>query len=186
MMLKNLGIMERVANDGLTAVVDQKSLLKTLSTNLVQIGSNLLTSQNPQPDEEDEQSDFEEFGEDGFQALPREVILHILSFLDLISLCRCAQVCRLFYESSQDPRLYNRLCLKSLFHLVNSQCLFSLAKRAKFLAYLDMSWVGNYGQICSLSLNTLLKACANSLVYLRLNNCHAVDTSVMETLSMYL
>ena len=43
--------------------------------------------------------------------------------------------------------LYIRVCLKSLFHLVNSQCLLALADKAKYLAYLDLSWVGNYGKI---------------------------------------
>ena len=43
--------------------------------------------------------------------------------------------------------LYIRVCLKPLFHLVNSQCLLALPDKAKFLAYLDLSWVGNYGKI---------------------------------------
>ena len=50
-------------------------------------------------------------------------------------------------QATKDPMLYIRVCLKSLFHLVNSQCLLALAGKAKYLAYLDLSWVGNYGKI---------------------------------------
>ena len=97
--------------------------------------------------------------------------------------------------------LYIRVCLKPLFHLVNSQCLLALADKAKFLAYLDLSWVGNYGKIrystnialvnlslrpivrSSAALCVLLRSCSKSLLCVRLNNCHAVDSSVMEILS---
>lgn len=48
-----------------------------------------------------------------FCVLPREVIIHVLSFLDIRSLVKCSQVCRDFKQfSSYDP-LFKGICEKN-------------------------------------------------------------------------
>lgn len=49
---------------------------------------------------------------DMFAQLPHEVMLHIFQYLDLKSLCRSAQVCRKWYQTSLDSTLYHELSLK--------------------------------------------------------------------------
>lgn len=164
-------------------VTDLQKLSEAFSIDLKSLCPLAVEALNQIDQNSDNDFDIVDSQEKNFLSLPGEVILYIFSLMDLISLGRCAQVCTLFREATKDPMLYTRVCLKPLFHLVNSQCLLALADKAKFLAYLDLSWVGNYGKISPAALCVLLRSCSKSLVGIRLNNCHAVDTSVMEILS---
>lgn len=92
-------------------------------------------------------------------------MVHIFQYLDLKSLCRCAQVNRKWYETSLDSSLYHSLSLKvtsftkHLFYI----CYFVLQKywhkiddhlllnfftlRCKGLRKLDLSWCGKDSRI---------------------------------------
>ncbi|KAG8227935.1 hypothetical protein J437_LFUL008747, partial [Ladona fulva] len=47
-----------------------------------------------------------------FENLPHETMLKIFGYLDVKSLCRCAQVNRYFHDASEDPFLYTEINLK--------------------------------------------------------------------------
>lgn len=71
-----------------------------------------------------------------------------------VSLCQCAQTCRLFRTVTGDPQLYTRLCLKSVFRSVSVSALRQLAPRCAFVSELDLSWCGNYGKLTAEALGT--------------------------------
>lgn len=79
--------------------------------------------------------------------LPFEILLRILSYLDLKSLFRVGQVSRTFYDISTHPLLYGELSLKPYWHLASSELLCTLASRATMLRKLDLSWCGGMGNI---------------------------------------
>lgn len=79
--------------------------------------------------------------------LPFEILLRILSYLDLKSLFRVGQVSRIFYDISSHPLLYAELSLKPYWHLASSTLLCTLALRATMLRKLDLSWCGGLGNI---------------------------------------
>ncbi|XP_026682588.1 F-box/LRR-repeat protein 4-like [Diaphorina citri] len=109
-----------------------------------------------------------------FSILPDEVVLHILSYLDLVSLCRVshlnAHLHRLatdptlytglnlrrtrvshlnahLHRLATDPTLYTGLNLRPYWPRVNSAFLATLALRAPLLQRLDLGWCGNYGTV---------------------------------------
>ncbi|KAI1714787.1 WD domain, g-beta repeat domain-containing protein [Ditylenchus destructor] len=47
-----------------------------------------------------------------FVKLPRHLRLHILGFLDPVTLCNCMRVCRFWYELCSEPSLWRDLCHK--------------------------------------------------------------------------
>ncbi|CAG8507606.1 51_t:CDS:2 [Dentiscutata heterogama] len=47
---------------------------------------------------------------DFIAALPKELSIHILSYLDAISLCRAAQVCKLWKRLADDEVVWHKLC----------------------------------------------------------------------------
>ncbi|CAG8684318.1 19812_t:CDS:2, partial [Racocetra persica] len=47
---------------------------------------------------------------DFIAALPKELSIHILSYLDAISLCRAAQVCKLWRRLADDEVVWHKLC----------------------------------------------------------------------------
>ncbi|CAG8721927.1 4815_t:CDS:2 [Gigaspora margarita] len=47
---------------------------------------------------------------DFIAALPKELAIHVLSYLDAISLCRAAQVCKLWRRLADDEVVWHKLC----------------------------------------------------------------------------
>ena len=175
----------------------------------------------------DSDFDFVDSQEKNFLSLPGEVILHIFSLMDLISLGRCAQVCTLFrevmgiigewgcmpyiiIELTKDSNLLTGHEGPDAIHSGVSQAALppsQLAmpprpRRQGQVFGLPRPLLGrelrqdqvkhknvlvNLGltpTVCSpAALCVLLRSCSKSLVCVRLNNCHAVDSSVMEILS---
>ena len=95
--LKSLDLSNAVKRAGLMALTVD-NLADNLALDLSSMGASLLLGDRTSDEHHDVGADEEgaATGIDHFQSLPGEVILHVFSFLDLISLTRCASVCKLF------------------------------------------------------------------------------------------
>ena len=118
-----------------------------------------------------------------FDLLPREVIVKILSYLDLSSLVQVSALSSTFRWLSYDPWLYIKLDLRQVFHCTSSASLSWIKPRATKLSCLDLSWCGNYGSLSPASLSTFLTSVASSLTRLCLDNCHIATGAVLTSLT---
>jgi len=118
-----------------------------------------------------------------FEQLPKELVLSILSYLDLGSLSRVARVCTTWRDLVKDPFLYQIVDLRQMFHLTTSLTLTWLMSRCEKMTQLDMSWCGNYGAISRISLTTFLLTLGHQLTVLRLDNCHVATLLVLDTIA---
>ncbi|CAG9786605.1 unnamed protein product [Diatraea saccharalis] len=117
-----------------------------------------------------------------FDRLPDETILCVMKYLDMQSLCRCAQVNRHFNRLASDAILYRSIDLRPYWHCVQSQVLMTLSMRCKFLQKLDLSWCGSHCMIqCNYIVN-FLRDSGVELTHLRLNCCKFVDNTVLRTI----
>uniref|UniRef100_A0A1I8JDA9 F-box domain-containing protein n=1 Tax=Macrostomum lignano TaxID=282301 RepID=A0A1I8JDA9_9PLAT len=113
-----------------------------------------------------------------FGACPPELLLRILGRLDLLSLLRLGNTCRLLQRHCRDPLLYTELRLRPHSIRVCDASLSVLEHRTGCLTGLDMSWCGTDGAIspgsfCRLLLGTCL------LTDLRLANCKFLDDACL-------
>ncbi len=148
-----------------------ENIFNILSVSLYSIGQSILHQPRNEPDN------------CHFDLLPREVILKIFSYLDLVTLCRCCQVSSLFHDIGQDPSLYSTLSMRSLFSLVSDEMLIKMKTKCSHVTKLDLSWGGNYSKLTSEVLASFLRTCGQHLTHLRLNNCHATESRVLDALS---
>ncbi|XP_060598191.1 F-box/LRR-repeat protein 4-like [Ruditapes philippinarum] len=118
--------------------------------------------------------EFEPESDNGFfDLLPEEVIQVILSFLDVLSLCRVARSSKLLYKHSYDSLQYTELNLQPHWPQVNDIALESLHNRSRFLQRLNLSWC--HGNIVSEdSFCRYIKACGQNLQDLYLSSCSFV------------
>ena len=181
-------IFQMVQDKQITGVGSIENLLVQLNTDLCLLRENpALTSSSPLEWSSNSDSEFDvPFAASSLESLPKETLLFILSYLDLKSLMNLSQVCHFFRESVQDPKLYTKLCLKSIFQLVSDQCLATFSTRCSFLAHLDLSWCGNYGKLTPSALVKFFEACGSNLVTLRLGNCHSCNEAVIRQISLSL
>ncbi|XP_053374436.1 F-box/LRR-repeat protein 4-like [Mercenaria mercenaria] len=108
-----------------------------------------------------------------FDLLPEEVIQQILSFLDVLSLCRVARTSRLLYKHSYDSLQYTELNLQPHWPQVNDVALESLHNRSRFLQRLNLSWC--HGNIVSeAAFCRYVQACGQNLRDLYLSSCSFV------------
>ncbi|XP_030040912.1 F-box/LRR-repeat protein 4 isoform X2 [Manduca sexta] len=117
-----------------------------------------------------------------FQRLPDETILSVMKYLDMQSLCRCAQVNRHFNRLASDAILYRNIDLRPYWHCVQSQVLVTLSMRCKYLQKLDLSWCGSHCMIQSNYVVNFLKDSGAELTHLRLNCCKFVDNAVLRAI----
>ncbi|XP_075978453.1 F box and leucine-rich-repeat gene 4 isoform X2 [Anticarsia gemmatalis] len=117
-----------------------------------------------------------------FQQLPDETILCVMKYLDIQSLCRCAQVNKHFNRLASDAILYRSIDLRPYWHCVQSQVLVTLSMRCKFLQKLDLSWCGSHRMIQSNYVVNFLKDSGAELTHLRMNCCKFVDNSVLRAI----
>ncbi|XP_071548734.1 F-box/LRR-repeat protein 4 [Panulirus ornatus] len=110
-----------------------------------------------------------------FDLLPEELIMYILRQLDVRSLCRLANTCKLLLKYASDPFLYMRLNLKNYWWLVNNSTLECLSSRCSLLQSLDLSWCGPYNAVDTETFMEFIHTCGRQLTTLRLNNCHFID-----------
>ncbi|XP_028156776.1 F-box/LRR-repeat protein 4-like, partial [Ostrinia furnacalis] len=90
-----------------------------------------------------------------FQKLPDETILCVMKYLDIQSLCRCAQVNRHFNRLASDSILYRSIDLRPYWHCVQSQVTL---------------------------FHSLLRDSGAELTHLRMNCCKFVDNSVLRAI----
>ncbi|XP_052747660.1 F-box/LRR-repeat protein 4 isoform X2 [Galleria mellonella] len=117
-----------------------------------------------------------------FQRLPNETILYVMKYLDIQSLCRCAQVNRHFNRLASDTILYREIDLRPYWYCVHSQVLSTLSNRCKFLQKLDLSWCGSRRKIYPSSVVNFLKDSGTELTHLRMNCCKFVDNMVLRAI----
>ncbi|KAJ0176757.1 hypothetical protein K1T71_007936 [Dendrolimus kikuchii] len=117
-----------------------------------------------------------------FQRLPDETILCVMKYLDIQSLCRCAQVNRHFNRLASDAILYRSIDLRPYWHCVQSQVLVTLSMRCKYLQKLDLSWCGSHRMIQPHYFVNFLKDSGAELTHLRLNCCKFVDNTVLRAI----
>uniref|UniRef100_A0A8D8XHW1 F-box/LRR-repeat protein 4 n=1 Tax=Cacopsylla melanoneura TaxID=428564 RepID=A0A8D8XHW1_9HEMI len=118
-----------------------------------------------------------------FSILPDEVVLHILSHLDLLSLYRVSQLNVHLNRLATDPTLYVGVSLRPYWPRVNSACLSGLAQRAPLLQRLDLGWCGNYGTVDVRAFTRLIDECGKLLTHLRLDCCKFVDNVCVERIA---
>ncbi|XP_016970135.1 F-box/LRR-repeat protein 4 isoform X2 [Drosophila rhopaloa] len=116
--------------------------------------------------------------------LPFEILLRILSYLDLKSLFRVGQVSRTFYDISTHPLLYAELSLKPYWHVASSELLCTLARRATMLRKLDLSWCGALGNVSPTEFKKFLTQRGDNLTHLRLNSCKFLNASCIENVGI--
>ncbi|CAG9562054.1 unnamed protein product [Danaus chrysippus] len=117
-----------------------------------------------------------------FQRLPDETILSVMKYLDMQSLCRCAQVNTHFKRLASDAILYRSIDLRPYWHCVRSQVLVNLSMKCKFLKKLDLSWCGSHCMIQPHYVVNFLKYSGSELTHLRMNCCKFVDNSVLRAI----
>lgn len=120
----------------------------------------------------------------GLIDMPFDILLNICSYLDLISLFRVGQVCKLLRDVSTHPLLYSEINLKSYWHITTSELLCILAKRATLLKKLDLSWCGLYNSISPTEFKKFIQQRGDNLTHLRLNSCKFLNASCMETVGI--
>ncbi|KAM3965356.1 F box and leucine-rich-repeat gene 4 isoform 2-T2 [Aphomia sociella] len=117
-----------------------------------------------------------------FQRLPNETILYVMKFLDIQSLCRCAQVNRHFNKLASDTILYRQIDLRPYWYCVQSQVLKTLSNRCYLLQKLDLSWCGSHQTIHPSSVVSFLKNSGAELTHLRMNCCKFVNDMVLRAI----
>nr|BDI00198.1 Fbxl4 protein [Gryllus bimaculatus] len=117
--------------------------------------------------------------------LSDELILYIFGFLDLVSLCRCAQVSRHFYDLANDGLLYTELNLKVYWNYVTPCALNSLSHRCQYLQKLDLSWCGSMQVLRPADFISFITRCGKQLTHLRLNSCKFIDDRCIYKISKY-
>ncbi|XP_019868100.2 F-box/LRR-repeat protein 4 isoform X2 [Aethina tumida] len=121
--------------------------------------------------------------EDYFSNLPYELVTHIFQYLDLKSLCRCAQVNKRWSEIARDAALYTNLSLKRYWYIMNGKLLRDFLPKIKGIKKLDLSWCGNNCLEFPLVVNKVLIEQKTTLTHLSLNNCEYVNNSLIENIS---
>ncbi|KAK7601643.1 hypothetical protein V9T40_009084 [Parthenolecanium corni] len=119
-----------------------------------------------------------------FAILPDESVLKIFSFLDLVSLNRCARVNRPFNALATDSLLYASINLKPYWYLISSDSLNYLSLRCKYLQKLDLSWCGSFpSDISPQNFCKFIQSCGKLLTHIRLDCCRFVCNCCIETIS---
>ncbi|XP_071631385.1 F-box/LRR-repeat protein 4-like [Temnothorax longispinosus] len=112
----------------------------------------------------------------GLSALPNEMLLKILNYLDLTTLCRMNCVDKFFNYLTQDPLLYTRLNIRRVTEKFITRKVFRcFTARCKYLKQLDLTEsnfnVNNFVYF--------LDNCGRNLTHLRLYACKSVDSHAL-------
>ncbi|XP_071565656.1 F-box/LRR-repeat protein 4-like [Temnothorax nylanderi] len=120
-----------------------------------------------------------------FDYLPDDILLKILTNLDVTSLCRMGRVNKCFNNLTRDPALFECLKLRNLRPIKSTRIntynsiIPYFESRCHFLKQLDL-------KSSDISVETFVKFldnCGSRLTHLRLSNCPFVDDSVLEKIS---
>ncbi|XP_044728652.1 F-box/LRR-repeat protein 4 [Chrysoperla carnea] len=120
-----------------------------------------------------------------FFVLPDETIIRIFTYLDLLSLSRCALVNKRFYSLATDALLYTSVSFKSYWYRVDRTTLYAFSRRCAFLQKFDLSWCGDHDRITSFDFSQFLKTCGTTLTHLRLNCCKFVNNFCLKDIARF-
>lgn len=133
--------------------------------------------------------------------LPKELILKIFSFLDIVSLCRCAQVCKYWNQIALDPDNWQNITLFSLRNRVKGSVVEKLSERygsyirrinlrgcklvqdssmiilTKSCQFLEEVSLDDCNQLTDISCKSLAINCPR-LVYLNIASCNISDSTL--------
>lgn len=109
------------------------------------------------------------------ETLPREVLLLILSHLDIETLCATAKTSSFFQKLCYDTSLYRELDLQPYWPKVNVSTLEVLQERCTLIRRLNLSWCGSRESLFSSAFIRFLKNCCSHLTCLKLSNCGFVN-----------
>ncbi|XP_071573060.1 F-box/LRR-repeat protein 4-like [Temnothorax nylanderi] len=116
---------------------------------------------------------------DSFSALPDEIILMLLKYLDMRSFCRMSKVNKRLNNLTQDPFFFKCLNLRNLkkeYSEDSSVCydkiLFYFASKCKYLQQLDLT---KSSRISAPDFVNFLQSCGDCLTHLRLRECYFVN-----------
>uniref|UniRef100_A0AC34GSS4 F-box domain-containing protein n=1 Tax=Panagrolaimus sp. ES5 TaxID=591445 RepID=A0AC34GSS4_9BILA len=114
--------------------------------------------------------------------LPKEQLLRIFSYLDIVSLCRCAQVCRYWNTLAMDGSNWQQVDLFQFQKDIKASVVESLAERCGgFLKDLSLRGCEN---IQDSALRSFATKCPN-IERLQLNKCKRVTDDTSEFLGLY-
>ncbi|XP_076273113.1 F box and leucine-rich-repeat gene 4 isoform X1 [Rhynchophorus ferrugineus] len=124
-------------------------------------------------------------GNDYFSMLPNEIILQIFQRLDLLSLSRCSQVSKTWYELSKHGSLYHHISLKPYWNLVRPRTIDYFTDRCTVLKKLDLSWCDQSmsGSILSEFADSLLRLLfkfKDTITHLDLRDLRYIDDDVID------
>ncbi|KAK5640888.1 hypothetical protein RI129_009435 [Pyrocoelia pectoralis] len=117
-------------------------------------------------------------GIDLFADLPFEVMVHVFQYLDLKSLCRCAQVSKRWYSITFDPTLYREISLKRYWNKVDGAVIKHFISKCKNVKKLDMSWCSIEKQITEPVFIEFLERCCPNITHLSLGHCFGHTSSL--------
>ncbi|KOX69316.1 F-box/LRR-repeat protein 20 [Melipona quadrifasciata] len=114
--------------------------------------------------------------------LPKELLLRIFSYLDVVSLCRCAQVSKAWNVLALDGSNWQRIDLFDFQRDVEEQVIRNISKRCGgFLRKLSLRGCQSIGDN---SMRTLAESCAN-IEELNLSQCKKISDATCAALSRY-
>ncbi|CAG0914236.1 unnamed protein product [Notodromas monacha] len=122
----------------------------------------------------------------GLEWLPDYVIMKILGYLDLKSLCALSRVNRHLYRLSSDPLLYRKLDMRPYWPQLRGKCLFKyLSSKCSVLRMLDLSWCGCYGAITANEFCKIMDRFGHTLLGLWLDYCDFLTSDVIKMLHIW-
>lgn len=123
-------------------------------------------------------------GFQGIVALPNEILIRILDYLDIDDLCRARRINKLFNQLAKDPSLYTSINLQPFCKVLYDDSILNISKNCSALQILDLSWIGPNNQISTSAICSFLRNIPN-VVVLRLSSCQMLASSVLETIAIY-
>lgn len=118
-----------------------------------------------------------------FDLLPDEVVQLIVSYLDLVSLCRLSSVSHLFYTHCYDPMQYVELNLQPYWPKVTDSTLNGLHTRCCRMQRFNLSWCGSYDFLTSSCASKFFRVCGLQLTCLRMACCRFVDGPLLASVA---
>eukprot|EP00051_Salpingoeca_urceolata_P013670 m.172455 g.172455 ORF g.172455 m.172455 type:complete len:1227 (+) comp17859_c0_seq1:103-3783(+) len=119
-----------------------------------------------------------------FDALPDELVLHILSFLSFLDVLSFSCVCRRFFAvGSKAHEGFMALDLQPCWVHVTDRFLYSISSRCTSMTKLNLSWTGGGpGLLSAQGFSRFLSHAGNTLEVLRLACCSFVDDRSLVTI----
>ena len=118
-----------------------------------------------------------------FKLVPAEILLHLLSYLDLTVFALLSRSCKYFWKLCGDPSFYKSLNLKSYWPNVTDATFMALQQRCSMLEELDLSWCGPLGMVTADAFYRFLSQLDGNLKVLRLAACNFLDLDSLSVIT---